>query len=98
MADYSDITVLTPVNVVEMTGSARATSPALVVSALEAGGGGGAPVVTYYLQRIWDLTLGQWVLYELTTVTAAPLASATTPNHSGNLKSSSHVVVQTRKA
>lgn len=46
-----------------------------------------------YVQRLYDLTLGQWVYYELETVTDSPSSSQTVPNGSGNYKLGSHEIM-----
>jgi hypothetical protein len=56
------------------------------------GGAGGAVPVTLY-QRLWDLTLLEWVYYGKTFVDTAPLSGETTPNHSGSLDVATHAIV-----
>jgi hypothetical protein len=50
---------------------------------------------TFYLQRIYDLTLNKYVYYKLITKTSTPDTAVTTPNHSGNLLAISHEVIST---
>ncbi len=46
-----------------------------------------------FIQKIYDNGLAQFVYYTKATVTAAPLSIETTPNHSGNLDTSTHVIL-----
>jgi hypothetical protein len=46
-----------------------------------------------FIQKIYDNTLAQYVYYTKATITATPVPSDTTPNHSGNLDTGTHVVI-----
>lgn len=46
-----------------------------------------------FIQKIYDNSLEQFVYYTKATVTATPLSNETTPNHSGNLEPSTHVIL-----
>lgn len=46
-----------------------------------------------FIQKIYDNGLAQYVYYTKATITAAPVPSDTSPNHSGNLATDTHAVV-----
>lgn len=91
MADFTDMQAqAADAPLVLLASSPRLTSTSMLVPA-DAGSAPPEPAEPVVVrQRIWDLTLGAWVYYALPEITASPLASATTPNHSGNLKQASH--------
>jgi hypothetical protein len=46
-----------------------------------------------FIQKIYDNGLSQFVYYTKAIVTATPLTTETTPNHSGSLDASTHVII-----
>lgn len=49
----------------------------------------------YYLQRIYDSGLGEFIYYNLSEITASPNPSQTVPNGSGTYVVSSHEILET---
>ena len=54
---------------------------------------GSPPLVTYYVQRVFDTNVG-WCYYTTVAVNPTPLAGDTTPNHTNNLLAGSHGVIR----
>ena len=56
---------------------------------------GSSQLFFFYLQRIYDNGLGQYVYYKLSRITTEPNSTQTNPNHSGlaNLDVSRHEIV-----
>ena len=54
----------------------------------------GLPPVVNYTQRVFDTALVVWCYYTLTTITATPLTTQTTPNHTGSLLAGAHEILR----
>lgn len=70
----------------------RSLRGAAVATATLSGSSGSPPI---YYQRIYDTSLGQYVVYTSGTITTTPAPAETVPNHTGtgNLDAATHEIL-----